>query len=93
MSPRMGSLRQGYVLVSSFLPCTGGQGSEQRHFNNQTEGQDSLRQDIMYDYNNKSNEKQVKETVSDGVRIDFSLQQKKADTLRWTLRVRRHNMV
>ena len=52
-----------------------------------------MRQDIMYDYNNKSNEKQVKETVSDGVRIDFSLQQKKADTLRWTLRVCRHNMV
>ena len=29
----------------------------------QAEGQDSLRQTILYDYNNKSNEKQVKETV------------------------------
>ena len=28
--------------------------------NNQAEGQDFLRQDTMYDYNNKSNEKQVK---------------------------------
>jgi len=27
-------------------------------------GQDSLRQDIMYDYNDKSSRKQVKETVS-----------------------------
>ena len=30
----------------------------------QAEGQDPLRQAIMYDYNNKSHEKQVKETVS-----------------------------
>jgi len=30
----------------------------------QAEGQDPLRQAIMYDYNNKSNKKQVKETVS-----------------------------
>ena len=29
----------------------------------QAEGQVSLRQAIMYDYNNKSSEKQVKETV------------------------------
>ena len=34
ISPRMASLRQGDVdvLSSSFLPSTGGQGSEQRHF-------------------------------------------------------------
>ena len=31
ISPRMASLRQGDVLVSSFLPSMGGQGSEQRH--------------------------------------------------------------
>jgi len=31
-------------------------------FNSQAEGQDSLRQAIMYDYNNKSNKKQVKGT-------------------------------
>jgi len=30
----------------------------------------------MYDYNNKSNGKQVKETVPTQVRIDFSLQPK-----------------
>ena len=52
------------MLISPFLTSTGGQGSEQRHlFNNQAEGQDSLRQTILYDYNNKSNEKQVKEIV------------------------------
>ena len=34
-----------------------------KHFNSQAEGQDSLRQSILYDYNNKSNEKQVKEVV------------------------------
>ena len=51
------------MLISSFLLSTGGQGSEQRHFNNQAEGQDSLMQALLYDYNNKSNEKQVKETV------------------------------
>ena len=53
----------GDMLISSFLPSTGGQGSEQRHFNSQAEGQDSLRQSILYDYNNKSSEKHVKETV------------------------------
>ena len=59
------------VLISSFLqPFTGGQSqiiflwAEQRHFNNWAEGQGPLRQAIKYNYNNKSNEKQVKETVS-----------------------------
>ena len=52
------------MLISSFLPSTGGQGSEQRHFNSQVEGQDSLRQAIMYDHNSKSNGKQVREPVS-----------------------------
>ena len=44
--------------------------------NSQAEGQDSLRQAIMYDYNcnNKSNREQFKETVS-AVRIDFSQQE------------------
>ena len=42
---------------------TGGQGSEQRKFNSHAEGQDSLRQAIMYDRSNKSNGKQVKEAV------------------------------
>ena len=49
ISPRMASLRQGDVLVPSFLPSTGGQGSEQRHLNSKAEGQDSLKQAIMYD--------------------------------------------
>ena len=30
ISPRMASLRRGYVLISSLLPSTDGQGSEQR---------------------------------------------------------------
>ena len=34
-----------------------------RHFNVQAEGQVSLRWAIMYDYNNKSNKKQVTEAV------------------------------
>ena len=63
------------VLISSFLPSTGGQHSEQRHFNSQAEGQDSLRLAVMYDYHNKSNRKQVKETVLTRVKIGFSLQQ------------------
>ena len=59
------------MFISSFLPSTGGQGSEQRHFNSQAEGQDSLRQAIMYDHNNKSkSEKQFQH----GIRIDFSMQ-------------------
>ena len=62
-SPRTASLRQGGVLISSFLPSTGGQGSEKRHFNSQAEGQDYLRQTLLCDYNNKSNKKEVKETV------------------------------
>ena len=51
-------------LVSSFLPSTGRQGSEQRHFSlTARQSGRILRQTIMYDYNNKSNGKQVKETV------------------------------
>ena len=38
-------------------------------------GQDSLRQAVMYDYNNKHEEMQVKEQFQCGVRIGFSLQQ------------------
>ena len=53
----------GDMLISSFLPSTGGQGSEQRHFNSQAEGQDSLRQALMRDYSNKSYREQVKDTV------------------------------
>ena len=58
-----GKPQAGDVFISSFLLYTGGQGSEQRHFNSQAEGQDSLIQTILYDYNNKSNRKPVKETV------------------------------
>ena len=49
------------MLIYSFLPPTGGQGAEHKHCNSQAEEQDSLRQTTMYDYNNKSNEKQVNE--------------------------------
>lgn len=54
--PRMASLKQG-ILIASFLASIGRQGPEQKQFNSQTEGQDFLRQTIMYDYNDKSNEK------------------------------------
>ena len=51
------------MLISSFLPSIGGHGSEQRHSNSQAEGQDSLMQTILHDHDDKSNKKQVKETV------------------------------
>ena len=48
----------------TFLQCTGRLGSEQKHFSLPVrKGQDSLRQALLCDYNNKSNEKQVKETI------------------------------
>ena len=53
----------GNVLISFFLTSTGGQGPELRNFNGQAEGQDSLKQAFTYDYNNKSNGKQVKEII------------------------------
>ena len=55
----MASLRQKDVLISFFLPTIGGQDSEQRHFSLivRQEGQDYLRQAIMYEYNNKSSNK------------------------------------
>ena len=64
LANKKGKPQGGDELISSFLPSTGGQGSEQRHFNSQAEGQGSLRQAIMYDYTNKSNREQVKETSS-----------------------------
>ena len=51
------------MSIPSFLPSIGRQSSEQRHFNSQAEGQGPFKQAIMYAYN-KSNEKQVKETLS-----------------------------
>ena len=47
-----GQPQAGDVLISSFLQSTGGQGSEQSRFKSQAEGQDSLRQLVLYDYNN-----------------------------------------
>ena len=44
-------------------------------FDSQAQGQGSLRQAIIYDYNNKSNTNQVKETVPKRVRTGSSLQQ------------------
>ena len=58
------------MLISSFLPSTGGQGSEQRHCNSQAEGQGPFTQAIMCDCNNKSPEKKVKERM-DAI-IDFA---------------------
>ena len=64
------------MLISSFLqPFTGGQDPELQ-FNIQVEGQGSQRQTIMYDYNNKSNEKQrlnSMKCIQYGVKIDSSL--------------------
>ena len=69
-----GKPRQGDVFISSFLPPTGIQDPEQRHFNGQAEGRSPLRQAVMCDYNNKSNGKQVQEAVpTRKVRIAFSL--------------------
>ena len=56
------------MFISSFLLSTGGQGSEQRHFNSQAEGQDSLMQTVVHDYNNKS---KSKKQFQRGVRIGF----------------------
>ena len=66
-----GNPQAGDVLISSFLPSTGGQGSEQRHFNSQAEGQDSLRQAVMCDYSNKSN-REPKTQFQHGVRTGYS---------------------
>ena len=63
------------MSVSSFLPPTDGQDSEQRRFNSQDEGQGSLRQAILYDYNNARHEKQVEETVPTWSQHGFSLEQ------------------
>ena len=48
-----GKPQAGDVLISSFLPSTGGQGSEQKHFNSQAEGQAIMTEAGQYDYNNK----------------------------------------
>ena len=53
------------MLISPFLPSTGGQASDKGNLVQQAaEGQDFLRRAILYDCNNKSNEKQVKEAWS-----------------------------
>lgn len=51
----------------------GGLGTEQRHLvYSQAEGQDSLRQAILYDYNNKNKRKaSQKKEFQHGVRIGF----------------------
>ena len=62
-SPRMPNLRQG---MCSFLPSCHPQVDRVVNKGNlvcQAEEQDSLRQTILYEYNNKSNKKQIKETV------------------------------
>ena len=57
------SWKIGDILISFLKPFPGGQGqivsliAEQRNFNSEEEEEGSLRQAIMYDYINKSNEK------------------------------------
>ena len=63
ISPKRASLRQEDVLISSFLQSTGGQGSKQRHFSLIGRGAGFSEAGLTSDYNNKSNEKQVKEIV------------------------------
>ena len=52
------------MLISSFLSSTREQSSEETYFKSQAEGHDSVRQTVLFDYNNKSNERQVKESVT-----------------------------
>ena len=61
-SPRMASLRQG---MCSFIPHCHPQMDRvlNKGIFSQAKGQNSLKQTIMYVYNNKSKEKQVKKTV------------------------------
>ena len=54
------------MFISSFLTSLGGQSSEQRYLTVRQRGRFSLRQAIMYDYNNKSKGKEVKESVPTG---------------------------
>ena len=62
--PRNGTSQAGHVLIPSSRPSTGGAGSGQGSLvYSQAEGQGSLRQAILYDHSNKSNAKQVQETV------------------------------
>ena len=56
----------GDVFISSFRTSIGGQGSEERYLTVRQRGRFSLRQAITNDYNNKSKEKQVKESVPTG---------------------------
>ena len=78
----------GDVLISSFLQpfthrwawsdCHPVSWTKALWFNIQAEGQGSLREAIMYDYNNKSNEKQrlkSKKQIQHGVKIGSSLLQ------------------
>ena len=73
ISSGMASLGRG--CVNFFLPVDihSGQGPA-LWFSYSASGAGSLRQVIMYDYNNKSNKKQIKEHVQLGVRIGSSLQ-------------------
>ena len=74
ISPRNGKPQAG-GCVSFFLPSCHLQVDSILNKGSLTVRQDSLRRTIMYDYYNKSNRKQVKETVLTRVKIGFSLQQ------------------
>ena len=66
-----GKPQAGDVLISSFLPSTGGPGPEPRLFKSQAEGQGSLRQTILYDYNNKARKSKSKKQFQHKVKIGF----------------------
>ena len=66
-----GKPQAGDMLISSLLPSTGAQGSEQRHFIVKQRGR-ILRQAVLYNYNNKSSKSKSKKQFQHGVRIGFS---------------------
>ena len=59
------------VLISSFLPSTGEQGSEQRYFNSQAEGQDSLSKPFCMIIITKTTKSKLKKQFQRGVRVGF----------------------
>ena len=59
------------MLISSFLPSTGEQGSEQRYFNSQAEGQDSLNKPFCMIIITKTTKSKLKKQFQHGVRIGF----------------------
>ena len=69
------------MFISLFLPSTDGQGSKQKHFNSQAEAQDSPRQTVLYDFNNKSSKEQIKD--GNGTPLQYSCLENPTDRGAW----------